>query len=852
MPRPYRVFTTLATAMLVMAASLLAQDAPRLPGKTEQGFLLPNGWTLSPAGEQVITTDMVLDILPLPDGKHAMVASSGYNAHELIVVDLATKQVVDKETVRQSWFGLASDMESGRVWWSGGGGDMIHGYDLKGHDLTRTSPVEPVPAKKRDNPEATAAVPKVEVKVEAPTPKADPHKFKAGLTFDPASKTLYSLDIDAATITAIDPQGQRPERSAKLGGRPYDVVVSRDGKQLYVSDWVGRAVLVVSPEDLRTLARINVGEHPNQIVAHPEDDRIFVACASSNSVSAIDTKRGVVTETIKTSLFPNAPEGSTPDALAISPDGETLYVANADNNCVAVIDVEAPSRSAVKGFIPTGWYPTALAVTPDGKTILVGVGKGNQTKANPITPAEKKDGLVTAYNPVAGSRRLPFPYIGTTLSGALSIVAVPDDKALAAYTATVYKNCPYSDKLLTEPLTTLKTAIPTKVGDPSPIKHVIYIIKENRTYDQVFGDIPKGNGDPSLTMFGEAVTPNHHKLANDFVLLDNLYCNGHVSVDGHPWSTMAYNTDYTARDWALTYSSRAGVDMDDEGDLAKAPSGYLWDACARQGKTYRSYGEFGKRVSQPDGSLRMEALVPGLIGHFNPDFGGAAGDGKRYRDPQNVAIFLEEFARFEKENAVPSLMFLSLGEDHTVGTRVGGNTPAACVASNDLAIGKLVEAVTHSKSWPETAIFIIEDDAQNGPDHVDAHRTVGLVISPYTRRNALDSTQYQTVSMLRSIELILGLPPLSQFDAAATPMFASFTDQANLTPYTCEAPRIDLNTTNTALAYGAERSNQMDFTEYDKVDDFELNEILWKAVKGEDAPMPPAVRQAIAYKPRGK
>src|SRR5262249_50909037 len=258
---------------------------------------------------------------------------------------------------------------------------------------------------------------------------------------------------------------------------------------------------------------------------------VFVACASSNLVSVIDTKRGIVTETIFTAMFPRAPEGSTPDAVAVAPDGKTLYVANADNNCVAVIDIRVPDKSQVKGFIPTGWYPTAVAVTPDSKTLLVGVGKGNQTKANPIPKdaKPKKDG------------RLPFPYIGTTLSGALSIVPIPNEKQLIDYTATVYRNCPYSDELLTAAPYPHKTAIPTKVGDPSPLKYVIYIIRENRTYDQVFGALPEGNGDPSLVMFGEKVTPNAHKLAREFVLLDNLYCNGQVSRDGHPWSTMSYH-----------------------------------------------------------------------------------------------------------------------------------------------------------------------------------------------------------------------------------------------------------------------------------------------------------------------
>ncbi len=843
MPNPMRLLVVALATAATIALPLLAQDKPRTAGPVEGGFLLPNGWTISPAGSQVALTDLPLNIMPMADGKQALVASDGFNDHELCLVDLDEKAVVAKQAVRQSWFGLAHDPATDRLWWAGGGNGMIHNYTLKGRELTRTGAADP----------DSSAMTKAD-RVAAAKRKT----FKGGLTFDPATKILYSLDVDAGTIAAIDTTGQAAERTASIGGRPYDLAVSRNGSRLYVSDWAGSVVLALDPTDLHVVARIGVGEHPNQIARHPKDDRLFVACASSNTVAVIDTARGTVIETISTSLFPRAPEGSTPDALAVSPDGDTLYVANADNNCVAVVDIDEPAKSGIKGFIPTGWYPTSLAVTPDGKSLLVGVGKGNQTKANPPDPDYQKkvdDFLAKTKidlpkDQIADLRR--FPYIGTTLSGALSIVPIPDEKQLAAYTERVYKNCPYSDKLLTNSPYEGKTAIPTRVGDPSPIKHVIYVIKENRTYDQVFGDIEKGNGDPNLVMFGREITPNHHKLAEEFVLLDNLYCNGQVSRDGHPWSTMAYNTDYIARDWMLTYSRRAGIDDDDEGDLAKAPSGYIWDACARAGVSYRSYGEYGKRVSEPDGSVRIEAAVPGLVGHMATDFGIPKVAGRRVRDTDNVDVFLRDFRVFEKDNTLPSFVVMSLGEDHTSGTLPGAITPQACVASNDLALGRLVDAVTKSKYWKETAIFVIEDDAQNGPDHVDAHRTVGLVISPYTKRKHLDSTQYQTVSMIRTMELILGLPPLSQFDAAARPMFESFTAAADLTPYDHLPARVDLDVKNTTLAYGAERSSKMDFSEYDRVDDFELNEILWHAIKGPDAPQPAAVRRAIAYRPLRK
>ena len=663
--------------------------------------------------------------------------------------------------------------------------------------------------------------------------------------WDDSRQLLYALNINRGELLAQNEVGE-VVKTLSLQGRPYDIKRSPQNGLLYISDWSEKQVLVVDPELFQLAARIPVGIHPNQMAFHPKDGRLFVACASSNGVWVIDPKRGVVTETIYTSLFPRSPEGSTPASLAVSPDGGRLYVANADNNCVAVIDLTAPNASQVLGFIPTGWYPTSVAVTPDSKRLLIGVGKGNQSRPNPIYKQEEIDKLNEMQQTIR--KLLPYPYIGTTMSGSVSIVDVPDLEKLAEYTEMVYRNCPYSDKLLSSAPFDQPTILPTKVGDPCPIKYVIYVIKENRTYDQVFGDLaigdnPKGNGDPSLCMFPRKVTPNHHKIAEQFVLLDNTYCNGQVSRDGHPWSTMAYHTDYIARDWHLTYSQRIGVDDDDEGDLSNAPSGYLWDACKRAGVSYRSYKEYGRRVSDGDGAVKMEGRVPGLIGHVCPNFGNGKG---RERDKDLVDVMLAEYNDFIKNGNMPRFILMSLGEDHTDGTTPGAFTPQACVASNDLAIGKLVDAVSHGPLWKETAIFMIEDDAQNGPDHVDAHRTVCLVASPYTKRNAVDSTQYSTVSLIRTMELILGLDPLSQYDAAATPMFRAFTTTPDLTPYTHEPAQIDLDAINGPLAYGAERSSQMDFTEYDQIDDFELNEILWKSVMGEDAPMPPAVRRAIA------
>jgi YVTN family beta-propeller protein len=389
--------------------SVGAEELPGFPGPTAKGFLLPNGWTLSPAGSQIPLTDLPLNILPLSDGRHVLVATSGYNNHELSLVDLQESKVLSSQPVIQSWFGLQLEPNQEKIWWSGGGGGRLHTFDLKDAKLTRTGPAEP------------------SVKRTAPGEK--PH-FSSGLALDSKNQKLYSLDVAAGTITTLDLNDGHVLKSAKAGQRPYDVALLRNGSELYVSDWAGKTILVLDPADLRSKATIAVGEHPNQIAVHPSDDRIFVACASSNSVSVIDSQRGVVAETIATALFPHAPEGSTPDALAIAPDGKTLYVANADNNCVAVIDIATPGKSQVRGFVPTGWYPTSVAVTPDGKHLLVGVGKGNQTKANPIV--RQAAAPPAADNAPPSRPRRPYPYIGTTLSGALSVVPVPDEKQLEA------------------------------------------------------------------------------------------------------------------------------------------------------------------------------------------------------------------------------------------------------------------------------------------------------------------------------------------------------------------------------------------------------------------------------------
>ena len=391
--------------------------------------------------------------------------------------------------------------------------------------------------------------------------------------------------------------------------------------------------------------------------------------------------------------------------------------------------------------------------------------------------------------------------------------------------------------------------IPAKVGDPSPIKHVVYIVKENRTYDQVFGDLPEGNGEKALCLFPEEATPNHHALVREFVLLDNFYAEAEVSADGHEWSMGAYATDFVERTWPLSYRGDRRVPYPSEGALAIArpANGYLWDRVAAKGLSYRSYGEFIKNGATPDDPSTTG--VEALKGHFDPKFRGYD---LSYTDVKRADRFLEELAGYEKTGDLPNLIVLRLPNDHTAGTRPGGPTVTAMVADNDLALGRVVEGLSKSRFWPKLAIFVVEDDAQNGSDHIDAHRTVALAISPWIKKHSVDSTMYSTTSMIRTMGLILGLEPLSQFDAAARPMAASFSPTIDPAPYAARPARVDLNARNGRDAFGAEVSMELDLDEAeDRADDLVFNEIIWKAVKGKDSPMPPPVRSAFVL-PRGK
>jgi YVTN family beta-propeller protein len=802
-------------ALALFAASLFAQFP--------KGYDLPNGWKLTPAGKQIRTEDMILGLSYAPDGKALIALHSGFNPHGMVVMDTLTEEPTQRIPMKSAWLGLAWSPDGKTLYASGGNAESrqnptvapVYVYDYSNGKVS-------------DKPRAEFASPW----------KLD-ETYWSGLLHHPSKPILYAANRGttnlAGYVAAFDTATGKVIAKIPVEVNPYELLMSPDQKFLFVSNWASNSISVIDLATNKSVRSISVGANPNDMYL-ARDGRLYVSCGNSNSVWVVDTKQMRAVHQIHTAMYRNAPIGSTPNALVADREEKMLFVANADNNTVAVVNIGEAEEYNVMGFIPTGWYPTSLELSRDGKKLYVGNSKGLGGYSNvrgPHSPLEN-DGSTEGKGSVK-----------QLMKGTIEIVELSDLKdKIKTWTQQAMQNSPYRDEQLTLAKASAgdaKSVVPREVGVGSPIKHVIYIIRENRTYDQVFGDIAKGNGDSRLTIFGKKVTPNAHKLAEQFVLLDNLYCDGEVSVDGHSWSNSAYATDFNEKLWPVTYGGHSQAGR----SAAYVPAaGHLWDLAARKGLTYRSYGEYATRAS--DGTT-MEASpgVGGLLGHVSPKFKLPG-----MRDTDNVRAFLEEFAEYENSfnsdnplKRLPNYTVMSLGEDHTTGTRPGTFTPVAAVANNDWAIGQLVDRVSKSKYWAETAIFIIEDDAQDGPDHVDARRTVGLVISPYTKRNHLDSTLYTTSSMLRTMELLLGLPPMTQFDAAAMPMYNSFNDTPDMTPYNMEAPQVDVNAKNTMKAWGAKESLAMNLDVYDQAPMFALNEIVWKSVKGPKSEMPLPIRR---------
>lgn len=658
----------------------------------------------------------------------------------------------------------------------------------------------------------------------------------------------------------------------KTGGvAPIGSVISRDGRVAWVSHWGGRwpidgdptlptgmaatadrvvvdargiastgTIARVDLDGLRVTTSVAVGLHPTAMAWDEARGRLFVANANVDTVSVVDSEAGRVVSTIQIRPFDLELKGVAPSALALAPDGRTLYVALGGLNAVAMLDVES---QAVRGLIPTAWYPNHLALNAAGTKLavatLLGVGSGFQGEPQ---------------------RRQVHTYRGT-----VSVIDVPDQSVLDDYTTAVAENNHIATAraaMARAPRATEALSVPRRAGDPSLIEHVVYIIKENRTYDQLFGDLPRGNGDPSLVMFGADVTPNQRRLATEFVLLDNFYATGGNSGDGHQWVTQANETGYAL--WP-GYVGRS-YPFDGTDPIAYANTGFLWDLALARGRTVRVYGEYAGRLPERDLQQRQSLLerwqrgedftrewnITAPLAPLNkilaanyPPYTQSVPDVVRAR------IFLKDLAQWTASGTMPNLVVLQLPSDHTRGATPDYSSAKAMVADNDYALGQIVEALSKSPFWSKMAIFVVEDDAQNGVDHVDGHRTIALAVSPYTKRGHVDSTFYAQQSMVKTIELMLGLPTLSLFDLIATDMRRSFTTTADTTPYTAIRPAQSLFERNPSLASmhgplreAAEQTMRMRFDVPDAAPTALLNRITWGMVKGWDVPYP-AVRQAV-------
>lgn len=780
---------------LLFAQSKIAQElASRKTG-------LPNGWTLTPAGTQLQVGDLPLNLVVSHNKKLAAVTNNGQSTQTIELIDIAQRKKTDTIIIPKSWYGLAFSSKDDLLYVSGGHDNMVRIYAVNKGRLSHKDSIV--------------------------LGKPWPNRIGiAGLDVDDKiRKELYIVTREDKQLYVINLADKSVKSKIDLGAEGYTCKLSPDSKHLYISVWGAKKLLVWNTAARKVVKEIPVGNHPNEITFSKNGKYLYVANSDDNAVSIVNTSEGKVVETLNAALYPNAPSGSTSNGVALTEDGRTLYIANADNNCLAVFDVSNPGKSFSKGFVPVGWYPTNVKVV--GKTILVTNGKGITPKANPEGP--NPTGRKEKVDRHAGDMNKPkeIQYIAGLFKGTMSFIDNPDVSTLAAYSEAVYQNTPYSkDKELNaegEP----GNPIPMKIGDPSPIKYVFYIIKENRTYDQVLGDLPQGNGDTSLCLFGEKITPNQHKIVQEFALLDNFYVDAEVSADGHNWSMGAYANDYLEKTWPSSYGGRGGTyGGEGEREIANNKAGFIWDNAKRHNITYRSYGEFAD-----DGKANIKALE----GHFAKNY---TGYDLSVPDTTRFTQWKTDFEQLLKEGKVPQLTTLRFGNDHTEGMRAGKKTPYAHVADNDLAVGLFVDYISKSPIWKECAIFILEDDAQNGPDHVDAHRSPAYVISPFVKRKIVDHTMYSTTSMLRTIELILGMKPMTQYDAAATPMWRLFTSTPDLTTFNHLPANVNLNERNPESGKLAELSNKFDWSKEDAVPDLVFNEILWLGLKGKSAPTP--------------
>jgi len=779
-----------------------------------EGFL-PTGVVLDPEGERFPIGQLPLGMAVAPSGDRIVLSLSGYGEQGIQVLDRATWRVVQTAVQPAAFIGLTFAPDGRTLYASGGNQDVVYRYDWSGGRATL-----------RDS---------LILRLK-PDPDRSGTSYPAGIATSPDGRWLYVAENLSDSLAVIELATGRITLRLPAGRYPYGVVAAPDG-QVYVSSWGGDDIWNYAPAiegGLLLRRRIEVARHPSAMLLH--GNRLYVTSGSTDQVSVVDTRSGMLITNLLDAAPAGPTEGSTPNALAIAEDGTRLYVAEADNNAIAVFHLSSRTsgvngvsgNDSLIGRIPTEWYPTVVAVF--GDTLVVGNGKGAGTRAN------STDGPRAA----GASSRTPG-YTLAQLSSSLTVSAKAQMpvEAFAPLSARVARANNW-DRTRTAP------AYP-------PIEHVIYIIKENRTYDQVFGDMRQGDGDISLTYFPREISPNHHALAERFGLYDRFFVNAEVSPDGHNWSMAAYTTDYLQKTVPSNYSSprrgrsydfegtNRGVRPPDDEDVNAPASGYLWDLAQRAGLTFRNFGEFvvpdaaDPNRPMPDG---YSGLKPFLEDHTDPAF--PAYD-LSIPDQVRADVWIRALESWATEGEMPALQIVRLPNDHTMGARAGELSPRAYMADNDLALGRMIEALSRSPFWASSAVFILEDDAQNGPDHVDSHRSVLLVVSPYTRPGTIHRW-VNTTDVLATMEEILGLGQMSQFDFYGRPLRGIWRSEPDLSPYTAEVPRQSLFERNPVGGPGARESEHLDFSFEDVAEEESFNLALWLALKGPTAPYPGPTR----------
>jgi YVTN family beta-propeller protein len=850
----FAVLTVAACGTAAPPPTVRVTVGPRPDGTA----MLPSGYAATPAGQQTRLGDLPLGAAASPDGRWLVVSNDGQGTQSLQVIDAATGAVTQTLPYRKPealFTGLAFSADGHRLYASGGGNNKIRTFDLANGALTETAPL---------------ALPGTSADGKSINP------FPVGLAVIGDGRLLVA-DRLADAVTAIDPRTGASQTIA-VGHAPGAVAVSSDGNRAWVAEQGADSVRVldVSSGHLMSVGDIRVDTHPAAVLLDKRGTRLYVAAADGDRVDVIDTGASLVKETIALAPYPGAQVGANPIALALADNDKTLYVANCGDNDIAVIDTD---RLAVRGLIPTGWYPSTVTVIGPKLFVTNAKGMGAGPNGGPGHPDPTRPD-----DPGA-----PDQYVGSMITGTLSVINGFDQAQLDKWTGQVHTNDGFDDRGEVRNAGQ-SPVVPQHPGQSSPIKHIIYVVKENRTFDQEFGSLGKGNGDPSLNLFGDESVPNARELQRRFVTLDNFYADAEVSAQGWMWVVAANSNPYTESGWPANYSDRNHSYPAESGDPAIAPNtdpadAYIWDRLAKAGVSFRNYGFYVALNSTADAHA-ADPVLDANTDHAYRGFNLKCPDSPNTFvpldncGPPRISEWQREFAGYVAAGTLPTVEFVRLPNDHTAATKPGYPTPQSYALDNDMALGTLVDSVSHSKYWPDTAIFVTEDDAQDGPDHVDAHRTVSQLISPYTQTGAVVSTLYSTASMLRTIELLAGLTPLTQFDAFATPMAQAFGVDPNTTPYQVRTPISAAGTpttgpapspagprptasntsataappatgpiataTNAPDAPLAAQSNGQNLAVADAIDEDTFNRAIWASVKGQTSVMPTPRHTVIA------